>query len=124
MAVYVDDARLPYGRLIMSHMWADSRAELLAMADRIGVARHWLQEPPKASWLHFDVCQAKREAAIRAGAIVTDRYGPREHLARIDAASRDPAQRRRGEIVLDQIARSRARRTRPAGELPLFGSAS
>lgn len=70
MPVYVDNARNPYGRMLMSHMVADSLAELMAMADTIGVARKWFQ--PK-SHRHFDVCQQKRAAAIAAGAIAIDR---------------------------------------------------
>lgn len=42
MAVYVDPAQHPFGRMIMCHMWADTLDELLAMADRIGVQRKWL----------------------------------------------------------------------------------
>ena len=41
--VYVDDMKVQYGRMQMSHMVADSTAELFAMADRIGVARKWIQ---------------------------------------------------------------------------------
>jgi hypothetical protein len=99
MAVYVDNARHPFGRLIMCHMWADTLDELLAMADRIGVSRKWLQQPPKASWVHFDIAQSKRALAIAAGAIETDKYGPVEFEAR-----------RKGDTEkLDQIARNRAR---------------
>lgn len=76
MAIYVDDVRHRYGRMIMCHMWADTSEELLAMADRIGVARKWLQQPPKASWVHFDIALVKKELAIKAGAILTDKYGP------------------------------------------------
>lgn len=67
MAVYVDNARLPYGRMVMCHMVADTQGELLAMADRIGVARRWLQAQgtPRE---HFDVCLAKRALAVEAGA--------------------------------------------------------
>lgn len=68
MAVYVDNARLPFGRMLMAHMVADSTAELMAMADRIGVHRRWLQEPG-TSREHFDVCLDKRALALRSGAI-------------------------------------------------------
>lgn len=68
MAVYVDDPIWPFGRMMMCHMVADSTEELLAMADRIGVARKWIQYPgtPKE---HFDICRSKRALAIKAGAI-------------------------------------------------------
>lgn len=83
MTVYVDDVRHPFGRMIMCHMWADTLDELMAMADRIGVARKWLQQPPKASWLHFDISLGMKAKAIAAGAVLTDRYGPVEHTARL-----------------------------------------
>lgn len=82
MAVYVDDVRHAFGRMVMCHMWADSLPELLAMADRIGIQRRWLQQPPKASWVHFDISLGKKAAALAADAILTDRLGPHEHLAR------------------------------------------
>lgn len=82
MAVFVDDVRHPFGRMVMCHMWADTLDELLAMADRIGVQRKWLQQPPKASWVHFDISLGKKAQAIAAGAILTDRFGPVEHVAR------------------------------------------
>jgi hypothetical protein len=82
MTVYVDDVRHSYGRMVMCHMWSNSLDELLAMADRIGVARRWLQQPPKASWVHFDISLGKKAEAIRAGAELTDKYGPVEFLAR------------------------------------------
>ena len=43
MAVYVDNMQAQFGRMKMCHMIADSTEELLAMADRIGVARKWIQ---------------------------------------------------------------------------------
>lgn len=68
MTVYVDNARIPYRGMMMSHMVADSRAELLAMAARVGVSARWIQFPgtPKE---HFDICDAKRKAALSAGAV-------------------------------------------------------
>lgn len=65
--VYVDEARHPFGRMLMCHMMADSTEELLAMADRIGVARKWLQKPGTA-YEHFDISKSKRAEAIAAGA--------------------------------------------------------
>jgi hypothetical protein len=97
VTVFVDDVRHRFGRMVMCHMWADSLDELLAMADRIGVARRWLQQPPKASWVHFDIALSKKAAAIAAGAVLTDRYGPVEFTARL-----------RGDLIkLEQIARIR-----------------
>lgn len=97
MSVYVDTVRHRFGRMVMCHMWADSLDELLAMADRIGVARKWLQEPPKASWVHFDISLRMKTLAIEYGAILTDRYGPVEYCARLDIASGDPERVARGE---------------------------
>ena len=71
MSVYVDDASIPYGRMLMHHMVADSIEELHAMADRIGVARRWFQRD--ASTPHYDVCRSKRALALRYGAVALDR---------------------------------------------------
>lgn len=109
MTVYVDDVRHWFGRMVMCHMWADTVAELLAMADHIGVQRKWLQQPPKASWVHFDIALTKKELAIAAGAVLTDKFGPLEHLARLDIASGDPDREVIGRLKLNQIAHSRAR---------------
>ena len=63
MTVFVDDMRAKYGRMVMSHMMADSEAELHAMADRIGIARRWYQGD------HYDICQDKRRLAVSFGAV-------------------------------------------------------
>lgn len=107
MTVYVDDVRHPYGRMIMCHMWADTLGELLQMADRIGVQRKWIQAPPKASWVHFDISLVKKAAAIQAGAVLTDKYGPLEFEAR----------RKGDQRKLEQITRCRAL-AHPAEGLP------
>lgn len=109
MSVYVDDVRHQYGRMIMCHMWADSLGELFAMADAIGVARRWLQQPPKASWVHFDISLGMKAKAIAKGAILTDRYGPSEHTARLALASGDPARAERAQAMLNTIATIRNR---------------
>ena len=73
MPVYVDDARRPLKNMFMSHMLADTTAELLAMADRIGVARRWIQRAGTPDE-HFDIAQVSRAKAVAAGAIeVTQR---------------------------------------------------
>lgn len=68
MTVFIDSMRAPFGRMVMCHMFADTTEELLAMADRIGVQRRWLQHAgtPKE---HFDIALSKRRLAVAAGAI-------------------------------------------------------
>lgn len=68
MAVYVDDVFVPFGRMVMCHMAADSTAELCAMADKIGVARRWIQKAGTDKE-HFDVSKCARQKAIDFGAI-------------------------------------------------------
>lgn len=65
--VYVDSINLPYGRMTMCHMMADTTEELLSMADKIGVARKWIQYPGTV-FEHFDVCASKKKLALAAGA--------------------------------------------------------
>lgn len=67
MTVYVDNMKAPYRRMKMCHMLADTTDELLEMADRIGVARKWIQKAG-THWEHFDICQSKRALAVEAGA--------------------------------------------------------
>lgn len=67
MAVYVDDMRAPYGRMVMCHMVADTAVELHNMADRIGVKRKWFQGN------HYDICLAKRCLAVKYGAVEVTR---------------------------------------------------
>ena len=71
MAVYVDDYRIParVGPVdgCWSHLMADSRDELVAFAERLGLRRAWLQD--KASGVHFDVTDPTRAEAIRLGAV-------------------------------------------------------
>lgn len=68
MSVYVDNMRASYGRMTMCHMIADSTDELLAMVDRIGVDRKWIQHAD-THLEHFDIALSKRKLAIEAGAI-------------------------------------------------------
>lgn len=86
MTVYVDDMyRTPmgrYGQLKMSHMIADTTAELLAMADTIGVDRRWLQDAGTPEE-HFDISLDRRRRAVAAGAVeITMRDMARIRMAR------------------------------------------
>jgi hypothetical protein len=86
MTVYVDDFRVPatVGRIgaRWSHLTADSPAELVTFAAAIGLRRSWLQARCKSpacpmvagvcAHFHFDVTDAKRDAAVDAGAIPID----------------------------------------------------
>lgn len=69
MAVYVDDMRANFGRMVMCHMIADTDDELHAMAVKIGVARRWWQSPEKTSGSHYDIALSMRAKAVAAGAI-------------------------------------------------------
>ena len=87
MSCYVDEVAHTFGRMKMCHLWADTEEELLAMVDRIGVDRKWIQghstlsfgKHKKASWVHFDIALSKKSLAIKNGAILTDKYGPVVH---------------------------------------------
>ncbi len=67
MAVYVDDMRAPFGRMVMCHMIASTSKELHTMAARIGVRQKWCQN--RGTYReHYDICLAKRALAVKAGA--------------------------------------------------------
>lgn len=53
--------------MLMCHMMADTREELDAMADKIGVAKKWIQL--EGRFPHYDICLSKKKLAIAAGAI-------------------------------------------------------
>lgn len=115
MSVYVDDVRHKFGNMVMCHLWADSLEELFAMVDKIGVQRRWIQGHPKlsigkaknASWLHFDISLGKKALAIKAGAILTDRYGPLEFEAKRLIAGDDLKRREIGERKLARVMAAR-----------------
>lgn len=81
MPVYVDNAKLPFGRMKMCHMIADTETELHAMADKIGVARRWYQG--NASTPHYDICLSKRRLAVELGAIEINRNETAELVKRL-----------------------------------------
>jgi hypothetical protein len=53
--------------MVMCHMVADTHEELLAMADKIGIARRWIQKAGNYDE-HLDICLSKRKLAVVAGA--------------------------------------------------------
>lgn len=72
MAVYVDNFYTTgagqFGRMKMSHMIADTRKELLAMAYKLGLQKKWIQSY-NTTREHFDVSISVRQKAIELGAI-------------------------------------------------------
>lgn len=85
--VYVDDMNAKFGRMIMCHMIADTTQELLEMADKIGVARKWIQDAGTYQE-HFDICLTKRKKAIELGAKAINM----RELAKMTLARRDKPQ--------------------------------
>ena len=69
MAVFVDNMRASFGRMVMCHMGADTDAELDVMARRLGLKPKWRQ--PAKLWrrAHFDVSLSKRAEAVNLGAL-------------------------------------------------------
>lgn len=72
MSVYVDDLfkppKSPHGKVSeWCHMWADTEEELHQMAAKIGLRRAWFQQ--RQGFPHYDLSPAKREQALRNGAI-------------------------------------------------------
>jgi hypothetical protein len=65
MAVYVDDARIPWRGRRWSHLVADTADELHAAAARLGIPRRGAQE--RGSTLHYDLPDEWRERAIATG---------------------------------------------------------
>ena len=62
--IYVDDMRWPLGRMIMSHMMADTQEELREACDSLGLKREYIQHP--GTWReHLDVSQSKRDLAVK-----------------------------------------------------------
>lgn len=118
MTVYVDDVKHKFGGMLMCHMWADTLDELLGMAYKIGVDLKWIQGHPllsvgkhrNASWVHFDIAQSKKALAIKAGAVLTDKYGPTLHTSKLTLADPDASKeaKLRATNMIESIARMRA----------------
>jgi hypothetical protein len=111
VSLYVDDVRHKFGRMIMCHMWADTVEELHAAAERLGLRRSWFQQPPKASWEHYDISLTVKARAMELGAILTDRFGPVEHTSRLRLEDPRAEVRERAAKMLENVAACRAMRT-------------
>lgn len=83
VSVYVDGERNRFGRMIMCHMFADSLAELHAMALAIGMDRDWFQP---LSFPHYDVSLSRRARAVSLGAVEVDRRQGYEIRKRVRAS--------------------------------------
>ncbi len=64
MAVYVDNMRSKYGRMIMCHMIADTSVELAAMAVKLQIPLKWMQKQGTPEE-HYDICLSKKKLAIK-----------------------------------------------------------
>lgn len=87
MSVYVDSAFIPYGRMSMCHMLADTLPELHNMAHQLGLAPTWFQCPPKASFPHYDISKGVRAKAVALGAVEVDKRGLVEIMRRYRRSS-------------------------------------
>ncbi len=68
MAVYVDNFNAKFQGMIMCHVIADSKLELLEFMDKIGVQRKWIQYEGTYNE-HFDISLSKKKIALSKGAI-------------------------------------------------------
>lgn len=66
--IYVDAAIHPWRNKLWCHLFSEDIDALHAFAARLGMRREWFQQPPKASWFHYDITAAKRVVALRLGA--------------------------------------------------------
>lgn len=82
MTVYVDAPRYQLDRMVMCHMAADTLSELHAMAEALGVRRHFQNKPGAP---HYDICKSNRVKAVRLGAVEVTR---RELLTRAKGSAR------------------------------------
>ena len=66
--IYVDAAIHPWRGKVWCHLFSEDIAALHDFAAKLGMRREWFQQPPKASWFHYDITAAKRAVALRLGA--------------------------------------------------------
>lgn len=71
--IFIGTRKYKYGRMVLSHMCANTLGELHAMAELLGLKKDWFQNTP-GKIPHYDVCQLKKQLALNNGArLVNDR---------------------------------------------------
>lgn len=61
--VYIGKNKYKYGRMIMSHMGADTLDQLHGMAFILGIDEKHFQD--KKGKPHYDICQSKKSEALK-----------------------------------------------------------
>lgn len=121
MSVYVDGERNRFGRMVMCHMFADSLAELHAMAAAIGMDRAWFQP---LSFPHYDVSLSRRAVAVSKGAVEVDRRTGYQIRKRVRAAfTEDDILELRAALPAYDAMRAKRRTYTPPPSDPLLDSA-
>lgn len=67
--MYIDNVRIPFKGMLMSHMTADTLDEIHDMAQRLGAKQKYFQCPPKTRFPHYDIPEKGRELALSLGAL-------------------------------------------------------
>jgi hypothetical protein len=68
VTIYIDDAKIPYKRMLMCHMMTDGdMTELHQFAQGIGLKQAWFQNCQEHP--HYDLALSMRTKALEAGAV-------------------------------------------------------
>jgi hypothetical protein len=111
MAVYVDNAVIPWRGRLWAHLLGSDLDELHALAAAIGLRRAWFQD--RRRFPHYDVDSEYRLRALAAGAIaITDRRIPDDVVMKRSDGSYVAR-----SIVLAERSRSRSERAGTAASV-------
>jgi hypothetical protein len=83
MPIYVDNVRIPYRGMLMSHMTADTLDEIHEMADKLKIFQKYFQYPPKTRFPHYDIPVDRRDMALAFGAHAVDRRSSLHYGAKL-----------------------------------------
>ena len=64
--LYVDHVRIPFGRMLMNHLMADTPEELREAAEQLGLSAYIQHTGTEKE--HLDVSETKRREALAMGA--------------------------------------------------------